>query len=913
MSEVIDGLSADVCVIGGGVVGAAIARALAIETTQSVVLLESRNDVGQSTSKANTAILHTGFDAVPGSVESRLVRRGYELLMSYAPSHNIAIERTGALLVAWTEEQLDALPKLAKKAADNGYERAAALSAQDLYGLEPRLGDGALGALSIPDGFIVDPWGPPVSYENDAVLGGAKVIVGQKVNEIEGSAHDWIVHAGSSAIRCRWVVNAAGLGSSAIDAMFGFDRFAVTPRRGQLLVFDKCSRPMLDHILLPVPSAMGKGVLVAPTVFGNVMVGPTAEDMDDVDTSVTRDGIEFLIDNARRILPSLVGESVTAMYAGARAATQHSDYQLFGHPDLGYVCVGGIRSTGLTSSLALAEYCVETLIAGGATPRNGHAFAQRTVLNLGEGPVASSDHELTIAPRSVVISDSPVVCLCERVTAADLDAAFTQPLPAGDFDGLRRRTRAGAGRCAMFHCGADLTASLANSGASRSDGTRISSINARSGRSPAAVCPDVVSEVADVLIVGGGPSGLSCATALAAAGVGRVVVVERAEVAGGIPRHSLHLGFGIRDLHRVQSGPAYAAALVDRAISAGVELWLQSAVLDVSDERIVTVSRPGGRVTVNAKAVVIATGCRESTRANRLIPGDRPHGVMTTSMFQMLAAAGSLSGERVVILGAELVSFSAVMTAKHAGIRTQAMVTDLPRHQAPPGALAAVRAPFIAGATGIEIRSDSSGSVRAVDVTTADGRHLTIPCDLVVTSGDWVAEHEMVRRVGASLNEDALVGGPARAWPAVDQGLRTDVAGVFAIGNVVHGAETADVCALDGRRAATSISAWLTSGQWPTPDVRLAVRPPLRWVAPNVWNSSSEIPARGKVLLRTASFARGRLRLSVGDEAVWASSPRIGPFVPNRSLSVTASAIQRAVDIAARLSVRQTAVTISIG
>jgi glycerol-3-phosphate dehydrogenase len=261
-------------------------------------------------------------------------------------------------------------------------------------------------------------------------------------------------------VLARWVVNAAGLHADTVDRMLGHSGFTVTPRRGELLVFDKLSRGLVRHVLLPVPSPTTKGVLIAPTVFGNVMLGPTAEDLDDkADTSSSAAGIARLLAEGRRILPALLDEEVTAVYAGLRAATEHGDYQLAVHPAQRYACAGGIRSTGLTASLAIAEHLVAELGRAGLPlrPRPARVPTPR-VPNLGEA------FERPYRSAGAIAADPDsgrIVCHCERVTRAELLAATASTIPARDLDGLRRRTRALMGRCQGFYCLGPVAALLA--------------------------------------------------------------------------------------------------------------------------------------------------------------------------------------------------------------------------------------------------------------------------------------------------------------------------------------------------------------------------------------------------------------------------------------------------------------------
>ncbi len=435
----------DVVIVGGGVVGCAIARLLCHHDI-AVALVESGPDLGTGTSKANTAILHTGFDATPGSVESRLVAHGYALLRAYAPTVGISIEETGALLVAWDDEQAAALPNLAAKARANGYDHTTVVDVATVYDCEPHLGAGATGGMLVPGEHIIDPWSTPLAFAYEAVANGAVILVNHDVAGCDvGDDVTTVTTARGEQVRARFLVNAAGLRGDELHRALGLDGFTIRARRGELIVFDKLARPLLNRTVLPVPTSHTKGVLVAPTVFGNVMLGPTADDIDDkTATGSTRAGIDGLLEKGRRILPSLLDEEVTAVYAGLRAATEHSDYQISHHPDLRYVCLGGIRSTGLTSSMSLAEEALARLVDCGLSLTRKERVNTIRMTPLGE-----------IDERPYQRGDQ-VVCHCERVTVGEVVAACTAPIPAVDFDGLRRRTRALAGRCQGFYCHAEL-------------------------------------------------------------------------------------------------------------------------------------------------------------------------------------------------------------------------------------------------------------------------------------------------------------------------------------------------------------------------------------------------------------------------------------------------------------------------
>jgi thioredoxin reductase len=384
----------------------------------------------------------------------------------------------------------------------------------------------------------------------------------------------------------------------------------------------------------------------------------------------------------------------------------------------------------------------------------------------------------------------------------------------------------------------------------------------------------------DVLVVGAGPAGLSAALELRRLGVGSVVVADREAEAGGIPRHSWHTGYGLRDLHRVMTGPAYARALADAAVAAGAEVRPGTTVTccgaAASGGFGVTMTSARGIETVGAGVVLLATGCRERPRTARLIPGDRPAGVMTTGELQQRVYLGHerLPG-RALVIGAEHVSFSAAVTLAHAGARVVALVTEYERQQSyaafRAGAALRWRLPvWTSTAVRRVVGRDRLAGVEVTDLR--DGATRFVPCDTLVFTADWIPDHELARHTGLDLD-------PGTRGPAVDTLLRTSIAGVFAAGNLVHAAETADIAALSGRHAARQIVGLLAAGTGDLLKGRLPVRaePPLRWISPNAIAVAADGPAPpplGRFVLRSQEFRRlARLEVRQDGRVLGRSGP----------------------------------------
>ena len=350
-----------------------------------------------------------------------------------------------------------ALPALQGKAADNGYTQCEIVDAAEVYRQAPHLGDGALGGLTVPDESIICTWTTNLALATDAVARGVDLHTATHVTGVSVGADRTTVHTSRGDLTTGWVVNAAGLGADYLDQEFGYDRFHVTPRRGELLAYDKLARALIDKIVLPVPTARGKGVLVSPTIYGNVMLGPTAEDLQDRTATATSEaGLAFLLEKGRRLMPRLLEEEVTATYSGLRAATDHGDYLIECDARQRYVLVGGIRSTGLTSGMAVAER-IESLLqqADELGERRTDLPAPPRMPNIGEAYLRPYQDPQRIAADPAY---GTVVCFCERVTAGEIRDAYTSLIPPAGLDGLRRRTRAMNGRCQGFFCGAEVNA-----------------------------------------------------------------------------------------------------------------------------------------------------------------------------------------------------------------------------------------------------------------------------------------------------------------------------------------------------------------------------------------------------------------------------------------------------------------------
>jgi len=394
--------------------------------------------------------------------------------------------------------------------------------------------------------------------------------------------------------------------------------------------------------------------------------------------------------------------------------------------------------------------------------------------------------------------------------------------------------------------------------------------------------------VTDVIVVGGGPAGLACAVELRRRGVSDVVVLDREERAGGIPRHCAHQGFGLRDLRRPLSGPTYAQRYVELAQRAGADIRTETMVTGWSPDGSLEVTAPEGRESLSAPAIVLATGCRERPRPARLVPGSRPEGVLTTGLLQQLIELRSPHiGTRAVIVGAEHVSFSALLTLIHAGVKVAGMVTELPRHQSLPGAAMGVGLRYRVPLWTRTVLSEIRGLPRVEEVELRDlrtGQTRAVACDTVVFTADWIPDHELSVTAGLELD-------PGTRGPQGDMARRTTKVGLFAAGNLLQGAEPADVAALNGRHAAASVARRLNERD-PWPDrVPIVCRPPLLWISPNGFSDATSPPRHRFAVRSNAFLSRPELQIRQDDRVLWRG--RLKQLVPGRSGHVPAKWLAR--------------------
>jgi glycerol-3-phosphate dehydrogenase len=433
----------DIAVIGGGVVGLAILRRFAMAGLKCV-LLEKGADILSGASKGNSALLHTGFDAPAKSIELQCMKAGYAEYLDIRQKLNLPLLETGAVVAAWTEDELTALDGIIKKAHANGVTNVKKLSHIELRIREPQLSKSVLGGVLVPGEHVIDPWSAPLAYAQQAIAHGAVIMRNTEVTKAEFSKDEWQL----AGLTARVVINAAGLFGDHVEALARPSPFTIKPRKGQFVVFDKPASKLARSIILPVPNERTKGVVLFRTIFGNLAIGPTAEETEERENGSTDSAtLEKLKARAIEMVPALKDVNVTAVYAGLRPATENKDYVIEALKDQNWITVAGIRSTGLTGSLGIAQHVAKLYAKNfGKLPKKPPAPIFTPVPTLAEH---------SIRPY---MKGGEIICHCEWVTRGEIEAACSGPLPAGDLGGVKRRSRAMMGRCQGFYCGAEVTA-----------------------------------------------------------------------------------------------------------------------------------------------------------------------------------------------------------------------------------------------------------------------------------------------------------------------------------------------------------------------------------------------------------------------------------------------------------------------
>lgn len=440
----------DVIIIGAGVTGSAVARELS-RYRANVLVMDKGEDVCTGTSKANSAIVHAGYDCVPGSLMAKMNVRGNEMMGDLARDLEIPFKRNGSMVVCIHKEELGGLEELYERGIRNGVPGLRLLNREECLSVEPNLSENVEGALYAETAGIVCPFKLTIAMAEHANLNGVDFVFNTEAEKLWRDEEGiWNIQTANGRYRTRIVVNAAGVYADVFHNMVSESKIHITPRRGDYCLLDRNVGDFVKHTIFPQPTKLGKGILVAPTIHGNVIVGPTAIDIEDKEAvATTQEGIDELISKAEMHVRHLPIRQVITSFAGLRAHEDHHEF-ILGEPEdaPGFMDCAGIESPGLTSSPAIGEY-IGGLIRDRLTlEKKEHWIAtRRDVLD---------PQTLSVEERNELIRKNPaygqIICRCETVTEGEILNAIHRPLGARSLDGVKRRTRAGMGRCQAGFC-----------------------------------------------------------------------------------------------------------------------------------------------------------------------------------------------------------------------------------------------------------------------------------------------------------------------------------------------------------------------------------------------------------------------------------------------------------------------------
>lgn len=439
----------DVAVIGGGVVGALISRELS-KYDIKIALLEKCNDVAMGTTKANSAIVHGGFDAMNGTLKAKLNVKGTALMPDVCKDLNVPYRNNGSLVLAFSEKEMEHVKVLYDRGIKNGVPDLEIIDGERVRELEPNVSDEVVGALLSNSAGIVCPYELTIAAAENAVTNGVEFIRNCKVQDISFDG-EFTLSTTAGEIKASYVINAAGNHSDEIAAMLGDTSIKLVARKGEYYLLDKSYGYLADHTIFQCPNEMGKGVLVTPTVDGNLLIGPSATDEPDKDnTETTPEGLDFVLSKALKSVPSLNVRGAITSFAGVRAHPVTDDFIIgFSEKNDRLINVAGIESPGLSAAPAIAQYVRDLLLEKlPAKEKENYVLTRKAPVRF---------RHMTKAEREELIKKNSaygrIICRCETITEGEILDAIHAPAGARDVDGVKRRTRAGMGRCQGGFCG----------------------------------------------------------------------------------------------------------------------------------------------------------------------------------------------------------------------------------------------------------------------------------------------------------------------------------------------------------------------------------------------------------------------------------------------------------------------------
>lgn len=849
----VDGAAANaptVAVVGAGVVGCCIARELCRFAVR-VVVLEAGDDIACGATRANSGIVHAGFDPQPGTLKARYNALGSALYPRWASELGFGYFRNGSLVAAFSDEELAGLDELLARGRANGIEGLRIVDAAEARAMEPALSPEVCGALVAETGAICDPYGITYGAAENAAANGAEFLFDERVVAIDRADGRWRIRTSSGlVVHADAVVNAAGVHADQINNLVSGRKLEITPVRGDYILYESSLGSLFHHTVFQVPGPAGKGVLVSPTVHGNLFVGPNAvpqRSKDDLGT--TREGLEFIIDRARRTWPGCSTRGMITNFAGLRASGTSRDFVIGEADDAPrFFNAACIDSPGLTAAPAIAE-----------------GLSRRIAEALGAGDNPSFDSIRRLHPLLAMmdekgieraVAEDPawgkIVCSCCKVSEGEIVAALHGPLPVLSLDALKWRCGAMMGECHGGFCTPKILRIVC-----RELGCRPEEVDKRLRGSwmiassrpdyvDAARADGLASDVAegaasvettgdpsakgasvatlergfyDVAVVGAGAAGMAAAKAAARAGAS-VLMVDRGTRLGGILGQCIHSGFGLERYEADLTGPEYAEREGAGLSELPIDAMMGASVLSVrriegSDRASgfeLGVAAPSGYRRVRCRALVLATGSRERGFGALNIAGDRPSGIYTAGSAQALInLQGCIPGRRAVVLGSGDIGLIMARRMTLEGMEVVGVHEIMPQ---PSGlrrnivqCLDDFGIPLTLCST--VTRVEGARRLEAVWVSSVDpktrqpipGTERRIECDTLVLSVGLIPENGLADMLGCESD-------PATGGPKVDGSFQTSVPGVFSCGNSLHIHDLADWASAEGDAAGAAAATW---------------------------------------------------------------------------------------------------------
>ncbi len=818
-----------VAVIGAGVVGCCIARELCRFAVR-VVVLEASDDIACGATRANSGIVHAGFDPQSGTLKARYNALGSAVYPRWASELGFGYYRNGSMVAAFSDEELAGLDELLARGHANGIEGLRIVDADEARAMEPALSSEVRGALIAETGAICDPYGITYGAAENAAANGAEFLFDERVVAIDrATAPRWRIRTTSGlVVEAVAVVNAAGVHADEINNLVSGRKLEIAPVRGDYILYESSLGSLFRHTIFQVPGPAGKGVLVSPTVHGNLFIGPNAVPQQSKENlGTTREGLDFIVDRARRTWPDCSTRGQITNFAGLRASGASRDFVVGEAPDAPrFFNAACIDSPGLTSAPAIAEDLAQQIaevLAVGENPLFDPIRRPRPLLVM----MDEAGVERAIAEDSAW---GNIVCSCCKVSEGEIIAALRGPLPVLSLDALKWRCGAMMGECHGGFCTPKILCIVC-----RELGCRPEEVDKRLRGSwmIASSRPDYV-EMArtegsaasmlapaqaayDVAIVGAGAAGMAAAKAAARRGV-RVLMVDRGTRLGGILGQCVHSGFGLERYKEELTGPEYAeregAELADLGVDVeeGATVLSVCRVEDASAGFELGVAAPSGYRRARCRALVLATGSRERGFGALNIAGDRPSGIYTAGSAQALInLQGCIPGRRAVVLGSGDIGLIMARRMTLEGMEVVGVHEIMPQ---PSGlrrnivqCLDDFGIPLTLCST--VTRVEGARRLEAVWVSSVDpktrqpipGTERRIECDTLVLSVGLIPENGLADMLGCESD-------PATGGPKVDGSFQTSVPGVFSCGNSLHIHDLADWASAEGDAAGAAAATW---------------------------------------------------------------------------------------------------------